>query len=64
MASIVVLGAGIGGMSAAYELRALLGKEHSIQVIGEGDLPSSFAPRQYETRDRVQEGTRRLCGGA
>ncbi|HRO88373.1 MAG TPA: FAD/NAD(P)-binding oxidoreductase [Chiayiivirga sp.] len=36
MANIVVLGAGIGGMSAAFELRALLGKEHSIQVVGEG----------------------------
>ena len=36
MANILVLGAGIGGMSAAYELRALLDKSHSIQVVGEG----------------------------
>jgi len=43
MASIVVLGAGIGGMSAAYELRALLGKEHAITVVGDGEL-FSFTP--------------------
>lgn len=43
MASIVVLGAGIGGMSAAYELRALLGKQHPITVVGDGDL-FSFTP--------------------
>jgi len=33
MAHIVVLGAGIGGMPAAYELRAALGKEHGITVV-------------------------------
>jgi sulfide:quinone oxidoreductase len=37
MAHIVVLGAGTGGMPAAYELRAELGKEHSITVINERD---------------------------
>lgn len=43
MAHIIVLGAGIGGMSAAYELRAALGNEHSITVLGEG--PNfSFTP--------------------
>lgn len=36
MASIVILGAGLGGMSAAYEVRALLGSEHGITVVGEG----------------------------
>lgn len=36
MASIVVLGAGIGGMSVAYELRALLGPEHHVTVVGDG----------------------------
>lgn len=36
MANIVVLGAGIGGMSAAYEIRALLGKAHAVTLIGEG----------------------------
>ena len=37
MAHIVVLGAGIGGMPAAYEARDLLGKEHRITVINEAD---------------------------
>ncbi len=35
MAHIVVLGAGTGGMPAAYELRAELGKEHEITVVNE-----------------------------
>lgn len=36
MAAIVVLGAGLGGMSAAYELQHKLGKKHEITVVGEG----------------------------
>ncbi|MCG8277488.1 FAD/NAD(P)-binding oxidoreductase [Stenotrophomonas sp. NLF4-10] len=43
MTHIVVLGAGIGGMSAAYELRGTLGSGPQITVIGEGDL-FSFTP--------------------
>ncbi len=43
MSSIVVIGAGLAGMSAAYELRELLGKGHAITVIGDGDL-FSFTP--------------------
>ena len=35
MAHIVVLGAGTGGMPAAYELRDELGKEHDITLINE-----------------------------
>ncbi|MBT8439311.1 MAG: FAD-dependent oxidoreductase [Gammaproteobacteria bacterium] len=37
MAHIVVLGAGTGGMPAAYELRELLGPEHEVTVINERD---------------------------
>ncbi|WP_028311097.1 NAD(P)/FAD-dependent oxidoreductase [Derxia gummosa] len=37
MAHIVVMGAGTGGMPAAYELRALLGREHRITVINATD---------------------------
>src|SRR5690606_38749948 len=37
MASIVVVGAGLGGMSAAFELRDTLGRDHSITVVGQGD---------------------------
>jgi sulfide:quinone oxidoreductase len=36
MAHIIVIGAGIGGMSAAYELRGELGNGHRITVIGDG----------------------------
>ncbi|MCB1598425.1 MAG: FAD/NAD(P)-binding oxidoreductase [Lysobacterales bacterium] len=43
MAHIIVLGAGIGGMSAAYELRAALGPEHSVTVVGDGPR-FSFTP--------------------
>ena len=35
MAHIVILGAGTGGMPAAYELRAELGHEHQITVVNE-----------------------------
>ncbi|HSQ08495.1 MAG TPA: FAD-dependent oxidoreductase [Chromatiaceae bacterium] len=37
MAHIVVLGAGTGGMPAAYELRETLGAQHRITVINERD---------------------------
>jgi sulfide:quinone oxidoreductase len=37
MAHVVVMGAGIGGMPAAYELRATLGKEHRITVVNPTD---------------------------
>ena len=43
MARIVVLGAGLGGMAAAYELREALGKAHEISVVGLGDR-FSFTP--------------------
>ncbi len=43
MAKIVVIGAGLGGMSAAYELRETLGKNHAITVVGDGDR-FSFTP--------------------
>jgi len=37
MAHIVIVGAGIGGMPAAYELRAELGKEHEITLVNSQD---------------------------
>ena len=37
MAHIIVLGAGTGGMPAAYELRAHLGQEHQITVVNAVD---------------------------
>ena len=38
MARIVVMGAGLGGMSAAYELRETLGKDHELTLVGKGEL--------------------------
>jgi len=43
MSRIVVTGAGLGGMAAAYELRETLGKNHLISVVGQGDR-FSFTP--------------------
>lgn len=37
MAHIVVLGAGLGGTIAAYELREMLGDDHSISVVNKGN---------------------------
>jgi sulfide:quinone oxidoreductase len=37
MAHIVIMGAGLGGMPAAYETRALLGKEHQVTVVNAVD---------------------------
>lgn len=37
MAHIVILGAGTGGMPAAYELRDELGSEHEVTVVNERD---------------------------
>ena len=43
MAKIVIMGAGIGGMSAAYEIRRSVGNEHAITVVGDGPL-FNFTP--------------------
>ncbi|MEW6612141.1 MAG: tryptophan 7-halogenase, partial [Pseudomonadota bacterium] len=37
MAHIVIVGAGTGGMPAAYELRAALGRAHRITVVNATD---------------------------
>ncbi len=43
MAHIVIMGAGIGGLPAAYEIRDVLGKGHDITVINSVDY-FSFVP--------------------
>ncbi|MDH5829002.1 FAD/NAD(P)-binding oxidoreductase [Luteimonas sp. M1R5S18] len=59
MAHVVVLGAGIGGMSVAYELRELLDEDATITVVGEGEL-FSFTPSNpwvavgWRTPDEIQ----------
>jgi sulfide:quinone oxidoreductase len=37
MAKIIIMGAGIGGISQAYELRKELGKEHEIVLVGDSE---------------------------
>jgi sulfide:quinone oxidoreductase len=37
MAHIVIIGAGLGGMPAAYEIRALLSNEHRVTVVNASD---------------------------
>ncbi len=37
MAHIVILGAGTGGMPAAYEMKELLGNDHEVTVVNERD---------------------------
>ena len=34
MAHILIIGAGVGGIPCAYELRKKLGKEHRITLVG------------------------------
>jgi sulfide:quinone oxidoreductase len=43
MSHVVVLGAGLGGTIMAYELRDLLGAEHSVSVVSKG-TQYSFVP--------------------
>ena len=35
MAKVVIMGAGIGGVSLAYEIRAEIGKEHEVLVVSD-----------------------------
>jgi len=35
MANVVVIGAGLGGLPAAYELRHLLGRQHRVTLVSE-----------------------------
>ena len=37
MAHVIVLGAGIGGLPAAYELRKILGEEHAVTLVNRGE---------------------------
>ena len=58
MSHIVILGAGIGGMPAAYEMREALDKTHQITVINAQDyfqfVPSNpWVAVGWRTRDKV-----------
>ncbi len=58
MANIVVLGAGIGGLPAAYELREVLGDAHDITVVNANDY-FQFVPSNpwlavgWRTREQI-----------
>ncbi len=58
MAQIVVLGAGLGGMPAAYELRDVLDKQHDITVVNANDF-FQFVPSNpwlavgWRTREQI-----------
>ena len=58
MAHIVILGAGLGGMPAAYEMRAALGSEHRVTVVSAVDyfqfVPSNpWVAVGWRRRDEV-----------
>ncbi|MBS0356950.1 MAG: FAD-dependent oxidoreductase [Proteobacteria bacterium] len=58
MARIVVVGAGIGGVPAAYELKARLGKGHEVTLVNAGDyfqfVPSNpWVAVGTRTRDAI-----------
>ncbi|MCP5286771.1 MAG: FAD-dependent oxidoreductase [Burkholderiaceae bacterium] len=58
MAHVVILGAGIGGMPAAYEMRAKLGKQHRVTVVSAVDyfqfVPSNpWVAVGWRSRDEV-----------
>ena len=61
MAHIVVLGAGLGGMSAAYELRDALGKAHRITVIGDGERFAFTPVQSLDGGGLAQAGTDPPC---
>jgi glycine/D-amino acid oxidase-like deaminating enzyme len=43
MTEIIVLGAGIGGISMAYELRALIGRKANITLLSGSSIPRVWA---------------------
>jgi sulfide:quinone oxidoreductase len=58
MSHVVIMGAGIGGLPAAYEMRAALGSEHRVTVINATDtfqfVPSNpWVAVGWRTRDQI-----------
>jgi sulfide:quinone oxidoreductase len=56
MAHIVIMGACIGGMPAAYELREILPKEHQITVVSAVDY-FQFTPSNLSGQPATAKGT-------
>lgn len=77
MAKIVIVGAGIGGIPMAYELKSLVGSEHEIILVSKGDkfnfVPSNpWVMVNWRTRQDVEftitdyiekAGIRFICTG-
>jgi sulfide:quinone oxidoreductase len=67
MAHVVVLGAGLGGTIMAYELRDLLGREHRISMVNNGNR-YSFVPSNpwvavgWRTREAIEVDLEKVCG--
>ncbi|MHA3902942.1 NAD(P)/FAD-dependent oxidoreductase [Castellaniella sp. WN] len=58
MAHIIIMGAGIGGMPTAYEVRAMLGPEHKVTVVNAADrfqfVPSNpWVAIGWRTREAI-----------
>lgn len=58
MAHIVIVGAGTGGLPAAYEMRDALGKEHKVTLVNESDsfqfVPSNpWLAVGWRTREKI-----------
>ncbi len=51
MENVVILGAGIGGMPAAYELRETLDPEHKVSAINASKIP--VRPLEFLDRGRM-----------
>ncbi len=59
MAHVVILGAGLGGMPAAYEMRHALAKEHRVTVVNRGEkfqfVPSNpWLAVNWRKRDDIE----------
>jgi NADH dehydrogenase FAD-containing subunit len=56
MTEIVVLGAGIGGISMAYELRALIGRKANITLLSDSEWFHFVPSNQSEDKRQFPGG--------
>ncbi len=67
MAHIVIMGAGIGGMPAAYEMRDMLDSKHKVTVISNSEnfhfVPSNpWVGVKWRERKQIEFPVRSLSG--
>ena len=57
MAHVVILGAGTGGLPAAYEMREALGKEHTVTLVSASEtfqfVPSCFKSIDFPVKKSI-----------